>query len=57
MNIRSDVKLGKALDMMLQEIEGKEDVEECPLYQWMNDLRLEVAEENTAGFKNLDKSL
>ncbi len=35
-NIRSDVKLEKVLDMMLQEVEGMENIEDCPLCLWMN---------------------
>ncbi len=51
MNIGSDVKLEKALDMMLQEVEGMKNIEDCPLYRWMNDFRVEEAEENIANLK------
>ncbi len=51
MNVGSDVKLEKALDLMLQEVEGMEGIDECPMYQWMNEFRLEVAEENNANLK------
>ena len=49
--LNSDVKLEKAIDMMIQEVENMENANQCPLYHWLNDFRMEISEMNTANLK------